>query len=152
MEPVERRRQIETSVLGGVTYHKAVPISYWDVYTSGWPIFGILAAAGELVTHDMSGATGSSAVWELPGVGMTGIDLGSRDCCDFIDKDDDKFFLKALQQSLLGDAPVPPHVSLIYLAQSSSRSCSWGKASAYFALADALLARPVPGAAPEAQL
>eukprot|EP00439_Symbiodinium_sp_Y106_P042043 s3174_g5.t1 len=146
MDPVERQNLIRTSVFGGVTFQKAVPLSYWDVYASGWPIFGLLATAAETVQHDLqtSGAPASQ-----PDLGMTGIDLGPRDCCDFPGGSaavEDQRFLLALGQSLQGTAwlasdrtspALPLRTSLEYL--TAYRRCSWGRAAAYFAAAESLL-------------
>ncbi|CAE8648654.1 unnamed protein product, partial [Polarella glacialis] len=52
MDPAERHDFIRTTVFGGVTFQKAVPLSYWDVYASGWPVFALLAAASETVQSD----------------------------------------------------------------------------------------------------
>lgn len=145
MEPDERKNFIQTSPFGGVTFKRAIPLSYWDVYVSGWPIFGLLAAAASVVQRDPR-AQGVDEVRQ----GLTGIDLRPRECCDFPGGDpneNDQLFLLALSQSLgqgqterVGDGlAMPPKVPLEYLAQSAFRSCSWGRATAYFALAEGLL-------------
>ncbi|CAE7537158.1 GAUT15 [Symbiodinium natans] len=148
MDPAERQGLIRTSVFGGVTFQKAVPLSYWDVYASGWPIFGLMATATEAVQNDIQT---SSAPATQPDVGMTGIDLGKRECCDFPSGSataEDRRFLVALSQSLQGTAwlaseptspALPLRTSLEYLSQTAYRRCSWGRATAYFAAAESLL-------------
>ncbi|OLQ14830.1 Galacturonosyltransferase 8 [Symbiodinium microadriaticum] len=148
MDPAERQNLIRTSVFGGVTFQKAVPLSYWDVYASGWPIFGLLATAAETVQHDLQTSRTPAS---QPDLGMTGIDLGKRDCCDFPGGSaavEDRRFLVALGQSLQGTAwlasdatspALPLRSSLEYLSQTAYRRCSWGRAAAYFAAAESLL-------------
>lgn len=154
----ERRHFIQTTIFGGVTFQRAVPLSYWDIYESGWPIFGLLAAASGVVQYDFEPASaengfatfGRVSGW-LGATGLTGIDLGPRACCNFPEgapSEDDRIFLRSLT-NLTGyswvDPSFPvlsPRVPLEYLAQSSHRRCSWGRATAYFALAEAALATP----------
>ncbi|CAK8999544.1 unnamed protein product [Durusdinium trenchii] len=148
MDTSERQNFIRTTVFGGVTFQKTVPLSYWDVYASGWPIFGLLAIAAETVQNDLQ--LQSLLQGEQPDVGLTGIDLGPRNC-DFpggpASKEDQRFMM-ALEKNLRGsdwlngDEPSPPlplRTTLEYLAQTSYRKCSWGRAAAYFAAAETLL-------------
>jgi len=97
-------------------------------------------------SRELSGAGGSP-----PLVGVTGIDLQPRDCCDFPHGEANQYdqaFLRALGNSLglhsadwvLGGSPLPQQIPLAYLSQSAHRRCSWGRATAYFALAEAMLA------------
>eukprot|EP00927_Polykrikos_kofoidii_P044893 TRINITY_DN38765_c0_g1_i1.p1 TRINITY_DN38765_c0_g1~~TRINITY_DN38765_c0_g1_i1.p1 ORF type:complete len:792 (-),score=106.23 TRINITY_DN38765_c0_g1_i1:39-2414(-) len=154
MDRAERRDFFQTTFFGGVPYNRAVPISYWDVYLSRWPLFGILASVAQMVRHDarhvLSGqATADEAV--LPNTGITGIDLSPRKNEDFqggisaVDED----FMGVLLQNLGPSTswvkirpPVPMQVSLRYLAETAHVNCSWGRATAYFALAEALLSVP----------
>ena len=53
MDPEERWDFIRSTVFGGVTFQRSVPLSYWDVYASGWPIFGLLAAGTGLIADDI---------------------------------------------------------------------------------------------------
>lgn len=151
METSERQHFIRTSVFGGVTFQKTVPLSYWDVYTSGWPIFGLLATAAETVQSDAMAGHGSLSKEDQADVGLTGIDLGPRNF-DFPGgpaTKDDQNFMTALQENLGGTrwlsgqpslSPLPLRTALGYLAQTSYRKCSWGRAAAYFAAAEGMLA------------
>eukprot|EP00928_Gymnodinium_smaydae_P000163 TRINITY_DN10056_c0_g1_i2.p1 TRINITY_DN10056_c0_g1~~TRINITY_DN10056_c0_g1_i2.p1 ORF type:complete len:797 (-),score=143.12 TRINITY_DN10056_c0_g1_i2:99-2489(-) len=150
MDPAERREFVRTTVFGGVPFQRAIPLSYWDIYLSGWPIFGLLAAAGSTLQHDAEAspslAAGSSAPW----VGMTGISLEPRECCDFPGgvSEHDKSFMRLLSDNLgsfgwvSGGDPISMAKPLRYLAETAQRNCSWGRATSYFVLAEALLAAP----------
>lgn len=164
MEPDERLEFMRTSVFGGVTWKRAIPLSYWSVYASGWPIFGILAvAAGRFQQEaqeaqrrggrsgDVAVGDAASADWVQANLsGITGVDLGPRDCCDFPGGEANQYdrkFLTALSgslghsrvESVARGAPLPAALALEYLAHSAYRRCSWGRATAYFALVEGLL-------------
>ena len=126
-----------------------MPLSYWDVLASGWPIFGLLAAAATSAQEDLAEMMKRTVGEGEPEVGLTGINLGRRECCDFPGggaNEDDRSFLEALRLSLEGRGwqgpALPGLLPLEYLAQSAHRVCSWGRATAYFALAEGLLGAP----------
>lgn len=121
MDPERRAKALKTTLFGSVPLGDQIPLSYWDTIASGWPIFGLLELAGAEVRRDGSAPLGS---------------LGR--CCEDLSDQGDATFLSVLQDALSRGVLVRFSVALDYLAASPSR-CSWGKACAYFALAERLL-------------
>eukprot|EP00929_Paragymnodinium_shiwhaense_P013298 TRINITY_DN121163_c0_g1_i1.p1 TRINITY_DN121163_c0_g1~~TRINITY_DN121163_c0_g1_i1.p1 ORF type:complete len:761 (+),score=138.39 TRINITY_DN121163_c0_g1_i1:142-2424(+) len=147
MGPDELLHFLQTSVFGGVPFKRAIPLSYWDVYMSGWPIFGLLASAAGTAQH-----YGEKLQQLAGGVlrGISGIDLSPRACCDYLTglSTQDRDFLRALDASLSGfkwlniQQPMSLQLPLRFLAESAHHNCSWGRATAYFSIADGMLAAP----------
>jgi len=122
MTPDRRRAALEHTLFGSVPLHEQIPLSFWDTIASRWPIFGLLEMVGAEVRGD-----------GLPGPAV------EESCCDRLGTDaQDASFLELLWSHLAVGTLVPASASLRYLAQAPTR-CSWGKAAAYFALAEFLL-------------
>eukprot|EP00416_Gambierdiscus_australes_P013610 CAMPEP_0171131364 /NCGR_PEP_ID=MMETSP0766_2-20121228/122581_1 /TAXON_ID=439317 /ORGANISM="Gambierdiscus australes, Strain CAWD 149" /LENGTH=283 /DNA_ID=CAMNT_0011594657 /DNA_START=215 /DNA_END=1066 /DNA_ORIENTATION=+ len=122
MEPEKRLTALVNTLFGSVPLREQIPLSYWDTVNSGWPIFGVLELVAVEVRRD----------------GLSGRVIGADGCCDHLSTELDLRFRHLLEEQLNVGTAVPAAASLLYLAESQTR-CSWGKASAYFALAERLL-------------
>lgn len=121
MNHEKRSTALVNTLFGSVPLWDQIPLSYWDTIHSRWPIFGLLEIVGTLVRKDP----------ELSSRGDDG-------CCDFFDQDMEQVFQDVLTEHLASGAVVRASASTRYLAESFSR-CSFGKASAYLALAERFL-------------
>eukprot|EP00435_Cladocopium_sp_Y103_P064083 s598_g25.t1 len=131
MNHEKRTTALVNTLFGSVPLWDQIPLSYWetwwkvselvfDTIHSRWPIFGLLEIVGTLVRKDPQLSRADSA----------------DGCCDYFDQDMDQVFQDVLSEHLASGAVVRASASTRYLAESLSR-CSFGKASAYLALAEA---------------
>ncbi|CAJ1345741.1 unnamed protein product, partial [Effrenium voratum] len=122
MSPEKRSAALVNTLFGSVPLWDQIPLSYWDTIHSRWPIFGLLEMLGLQVRKEPMASSHRHA----------------DGCCDRLDSDLDHVFRQILDNHLSTGASLPIATTTRYLAESSSR-CSFGKASAYLALAERLL-------------
>ncbi|CAD7937568.1 unnamed protein product [Amoebophrya sp. A25] len=69
--PEDRLEYFQTTKMGGTSFKKLIPLSYWDVLNSGWPLFSILDILGQLARYEAN-------VLKLPaprGWGISGLSM-----------------------------------------------------------------------------
>lgn len=125
MPPEKRSHVLHSSLFGNASFQEQIPLSYWDSIASGWPVFSLFELVGLQVRTDNQMVT-------------------AAECCDHHEPDPQGIelaLLHSLESSLSSRELVSPSLILGYMARAPSR-CSWGKAAAYFALAERWLLTP----------